>query len=113
MEVTEIQDVLFKTEPNNIGPPAVIGFPKHRHDTRVNVTLVAAYASCTKAMQVRTLAYSRAERAFILEHNLTSKSSAAVHDAFSTAYTDVDVPNKTTVHLLVTVSSDIESVCPL
>jgi hypothetical protein len=39
--------------------------------------------------------YSRAERVFILEHYFASKSLAAVREAFSNAYSDKEVPNKT------------------
>jgi hypothetical protein len=48
---------------------------------------------------------------FILEHYFTSKSFAAVHEAFSNAYPDKGVPNKTTVHRLVTKFRDTGSVC--
>jgi hypothetical protein len=41
--------------------------------------------------------YSRAARAFILEHYFATKLSAAVREAFSNAYRD-KVPNKTTIH---------------
>jgi hypothetical protein len=47
------------------------------------------------------MVYSRAESVFILEHYFASKSFAAVHEAFSNAYPDKEVPNKTTVHRLV------------
>jgi hypothetical protein len=46
--------------------------------------------------------YSRAERVFILEHCLASKSSAAVREAFRNEYPDKEVPSKTTIHRLVT-----------
>jgi hypothetical protein len=39
--------------------------------------------------------YSRVEHAFILEHYFASKSFAAVREAFSNAYPDKEVPNKT------------------
>jgi hypothetical protein len=48
------------------------------------------------------MVYSRAERVFILEHYFASKSFAAVRETFSNAYPDREVPNKTTVHRLVT-----------
>jgi hypothetical protein len=48
------------------------------------------------------MVYSRAERVFILEHYFASKSFAAVREAFSNAYPDKEVPNKTIVHRLVT-----------
>jgi hypothetical protein len=48
------------------------------------------------------MVYSRAERVFIHEHHFASKSFAAVREAFSNAYLDKEVLNKTTVHRLVT-----------
>jgi hypothetical protein len=54
--------------------------------------------SCAGANMV----YSRAERVFILEHHFASKSFAAVREAFSNAYRDKKVSNKTTIHRLVT-----------
>jgi hypothetical protein len=48
------------------------------------------------------MVYSRAERVFILEQYFAPKSFAAVREAFSNAYPDKEVPNKTTVHRLVT-----------
>jgi hypothetical protein len=57
------------------------------------------------------ISYSRAERVFILEHYLPSKSFAAVREAFSNVYPDKEVPNKTTVHRLVTKFCDTGSVC--
>jgi hypothetical protein len=47
---------------------------------------------------MRTWYISRAKRVFILEHYLAPKSFAAVRKAFSNAYPDKEVPNKTTVH---------------
>jgi hypothetical protein len=43
---------------------------------------------------------------FILEHYLASKSLAAVREVFSSAYPDKEVPNKTTIHRLVTTFRD-------
>jgi hypothetical protein len=54
--------------------------------------------------------YSWAERVLILEHHFASKSFAAVREAFSDAYPDKEVPNKT-VHLLITKFRDTGSVC--
>jgi hypothetical protein len=48
------------------------------------------------------MVYSQAERVFILEHYFASKSFAAVPEAFSNVYPDKEVPNKTTIHKLVT-----------
>jgi hypothetical protein len=41
------------------------------------------------------MVYLRAEHVFILEHYFASKLSAAVREAFSNAYPDKEVPNKT------------------
>jgi hypothetical protein len=48
------------------------------------------------------MVYSRAERVFILEHHFTSKSFAAVREAFSNANPDKEVPKKTIIQRLVT-----------
>jgi hypothetical protein len=47
----------------------------------------------------------------MLEHYFASKSFAAVLEAFSNAYPDKEVPNKTTVHRLVKNFRDTGSVC--
>jgi hypothetical protein len=57
------------------------------------------------------MVYSRAERVFILEHYFASKSFAAVREAFSNAYPDKEVPNKTTIHRLVTKFRDTVFAC--
>jgi hypothetical protein len=45
------------------------------------------------------MVHSRAEPVFILEYHFASKSfAAAVREAFSNAYPDKEVPNKTTIH---------------
>jgi acyl carrier protein phosphodiesterase len=44
----------------------------------------------------------RRECVFILEHFFASKSFDAVREAFSNAYPDKELPNKTTIHRLVT-----------
>jgi hypothetical protein len=41
------------------------------------------------------MVYARAESMFILEHYFASKSFAAFYEAFSNAYPDMEVPNKT------------------
>jgi hypothetical protein len=56
------------------------------------------------------MVYSRAERVFILEHYFASKSFATIREAFSKAYPDMEVPNKT-IHLRVTKFWDTGSVC--
>jgi hypothetical protein len=38
---------------------------------------------------------------FILEYYFASKSFAAVREAFSNAYPDKEIPNKTTIHRMV------------
>jgi hypothetical protein len=48
---------------------------------------------------------------FILEHYFASKSVSVVREAFSNAYPDKEVPNKTTIHRLVTKFRDTGSVC--
>jgi hypothetical protein len=48
------------------------------------------------------MGYSRAERVFILEHHFARKSFAALREAFRNSYPDKEVPNKTTMHRLVT-----------
>jgi hypothetical protein len=70
----------------------------------------AAKASCAKAMQDSNMVYSRVERVFILEHCFVSKSFAAVREAIDHAYPDKEVPNKTTIHWLVTKFRDTRSV---
>jgi hypothetical protein len=57
------------------------------------------------------MVYSRAERVFILEHYFASKSFTAVRKAFSNVCSDKEIPNKTTVHRLVTKCRDTGSVC--
>jgi hypothetical protein len=56
------------------------------------------------------MVYSRTERVFILEHYFASKSFVAVREAFSNAYPDKELPNKT-IHRLVTKFRDTGSVC--
>jgi hypothetical protein len=57
------------------------------------------------------MVHSQAESVFILEHYFASKSFAAVREAFSNAYPDTEVPNKTTIHRLVTNFLDTGSYC--
>jgi hypothetical protein len=47
---------------------------------------------------------------FILEHYFASKSFGAIREAFSNAYPDKEVPNKT-IHRLVTIYGNTGSVC--
>jgi hypothetical protein len=48
---------------------------------------------------------------FTLEHYTATKSFAALHEAFSNAYPDTEVPNKATVHRLVTKLRDTRNIC--
>jgi hypothetical protein len=57
--------------------------------------MVTAHAIAQQLVGVN-IVYSRAERAFNLEYDFTSKSSAAVREAFISAYPDKAVQNKTT-----------------
>jgi hypothetical protein len=57
------------------------------------------------------MVYSLAERVFILKQYFASKSFAAVGEAFSNAYPDKEVPNKTTIHRLVTKYRNAGIVC--
>jgi hypothetical protein len=57
------------------------------------------------------MVYSQAERVFILENYFASKSFAPVREAFSNVYPGKGIPNKTTVHRLVTKFWDTVSVC--
>jgi hypothetical protein len=54
--------------------------------------------SCAGAKMV----CSRAERVFILKHYFDSKQFSAARKAFSNVYLDREVPNKTTMHRLIT-----------
>jgi hypothetical protein len=57
------------------------------------------------------MVYSRAERVLILEYYLTSKSFAAVREAFCNAYPDKEVPNKTTMYRMLTKFLNTGSAC--
>jgi hypothetical protein len=48
------------------------------------------------------MVYSRAGIVFILEIYIASKSFVAIREAFSNAFLDNEVPNKITIHRLVT-----------
>jgi hypothetical protein len=56
------------------------------------------------------MVYSQAERVFFLEHYFASKSFAAVRESFSIAYPNKEVPNKITIHRLVTTFRETGSV---
>jgi hypothetical protein len=57
------------------------------------------------------MVFSLVERVFILEHYFASKSFDAACEAFSNAYHEEEVPNKTTIHRLVTKYRHTGSVC--
>lgn len=59
------------------------------------------------------MAYSRSERVFILEHNFAWKSFTAASEAFSSAYCDKELSNKTTIHRLLTEVRGTGNVCVL
>jgi hypothetical protein len=46
------------------------------------------------------MVYSRSDHVFILEHYFASKSFTAVSEAFSNAYPDKEVPNKTIIRVV-------------
>jgi hypothetical protein len=83
------------------------------HETRLKATLFArplltpVAQSCAGANKV----YSRVERVSIIEHNMALKPFVAICEAFSNAYPDKEVWNKTTIHRLVTTFRDTGSVC--
>jgi hypothetical protein len=94
-------------------PPRVTDSPTLPRDAGVRVTLIARPLLPPLAQKLcsANMVYSRAERVFIIEHHFASKSFAAVREAFSNAYPDKEVPNKTTVYRLVTKFRDPGSVC--
>jgi hypothetical protein len=57
--------------------------------------------------------YSLAGRVFIFEYYFASKLSAAVCKGYNNAYPvkELNLPIKTTIHLLATIFWDAESVC--
>jgi hypothetical protein len=48
---------------------------------------------------------------FILEHYISSKSFAAVHEAFSSAHSDKEVPNTATIYRLIKFNVQAAFVC--
>jgi hypothetical protein len=80
--------------------------PNHSRDTRVKVTLVARSLLAPVAGKLcrseNGVSYSRAERAFVLEHYFAWKSFAAVLEACGNAYPNKKVPSKATIHRVVT-----------
>jgi hypothetical protein len=83
--------------------PHVIDSPNLPHDIRVKVTLVTKplLMSVTQ-MLCKCIHDVFTSRVFILKHYFATKSYAAFHEAFSNEYPDKEVPNKTTIHQLVT-----------
>jgi hypothetical protein len=115
-----VQGTPFKTQLNNNQElryqklnqkvhPRVIHSPKLPRGARIKIILAArplltpvAQKLCKSEQDVFTT-----EHGFILEHYFASKSFAAVREAFSNAYPDKEVPNKTTIQRLVTKSNKI------
>jgi hypothetical protein len=56
------------------------------------------------------MVYSPAKRVFIQEHYIAPKSFAAVREAFSNAFSNKEVHNKTTVHRILTTFRDTGSI---
>jgi hypothetical protein len=50
---------------------------------------------------------------FVLEHYFPTKSFGAVCEAFSNAYSDKEVSNKTTIHRLLTIFQDMYFSVPI
>jgi hypothetical protein len=94
------------------GPPRVIDTHNLHRDTRAKVTLAARPLLTPVARKYvnANMVYSLEERVFILENFLVLKSFASVREAFSNAYPDKKVPNKTTIHRLVTKFRDTDSI---
>jgi hypothetical protein len=80
-------------------------------ESRSSLLLGRCSRQLRKGCAGANMVYSRAERVFILEHYFASKLYAAVREAFSNAYPDKEVPNKTTIHRLVIQFQDKEDVC--
>jgi hypothetical protein len=87
--------------------------PSLLRDTRVKATLVArplltlvSWKLCSSEHGVFT-----SRTVFILEHYFASKSFAVVREAFSNVYRDKKVPNKTSIHRLVTTYRNTGRVC--
>jgi hypothetical protein len=103
----------YGTKISQADPPPVISSHTLPHVTRVKVSLIALPLLTLVARRCSgvNMVYSWAERLLIPELYFASKSFAAVREAFSNAYPDKEVPNKTTVHRLVTKFRDTGSVC--
>jgi hypothetical protein len=120
-----LKGVRFETQPNNnhalrskmeseAGPPSCNTLsqpPPVTQESRSSLLLGRCLRQLRKSCAGADVVYSQAERVFILEHYFTSKSSAAVREAFSNAYPDKEVPNKITIHRLVTKFRNTGSVC--
>jgi hypothetical protein len=89
------------------GPPHSPNVP---HDTRDKVILVPTLLLKTFAQKLCMYEKcSFTNKTCVLSR--TSKQFVAVREAFSNAYPDKEVPNKTTIHLPVTKFRDTGSVC--
>jgi hypothetical protein len=80
-------------------------------ESRLTLLLGRCSRQLRKSCAGANMVHSRAERVFILEHWFTSKLFSAVLEAFSNVYPDKEVPNKTTIHRLVTTFRETGSVC--
>jgi hypothetical protein len=119
-----IQGVSFKTQSNNNHVPRnkdeiKAGLPPcNRLSQRTShVTLESRspwlLRRCSRQLSKNcadaNMVYSRAEHLFILEHYFATKSCVAVREAFSNECPEKEVPNKTTIHRLVTTFRDTGS----
>jgi hypothetical protein len=95
-------DCYYGTNMKSQASPNVIDSTKVPHDIRVKVTPVARTLrrELSKSCAGADVLYSIAERMLNIKHYLTSKSFAALREAFNKAYPEKNVPNKT-AHRLV------------
>jgi hypothetical protein len=95
------------------GPPQCnrLSHPPPWHSSQVHpCCYTVARNCCAKAVVGANMVYSLAQRVFILEHFFASKSFSSLREEFSSAYPGSEVPNKTTIHRLVTQLRDRGSV---
>jgi hypothetical protein len=86
------------------GPPPrnrLSQLPPMTLDSRSPLLLGRCSSQLLRSCAGANIVYSRTERVFILEHYFAFISLAAVREAFSSAYPDKEVPNKTKVHRLI------------
>jgi hypothetical protein len=90
--------------------PCVIDYLPVTHESRSPWFLGHCSRQMRKSNAGANMVCSWAERVFVLEHCFASKLFAAVREAFRNAYHDKEVPNKATIHRLVTKFRDTGSV---